>query len=57
MADIPDEVRSQLTFVFARTVDDVLLAALLPQTTMEAERAAEEAVEKAKKPSQLPRAA
>ncbi|HLB58578.1 MAG TPA: S16 family serine protease, partial [Bdellovibrionota bacterium] len=57
LADIPDEVRSQLTFVFARTVDDVLLAALLPQTTMEAERAAEEAVEKAKKPSQLPRAA
>jgi ATP-dependent Lon protease len=30
--ELPDEVRETLTFVFAATVDDVLEAALVPQT-------------------------
>lgn len=62
IADIPEEVRNQLTFVLAKTVDDVLAAALLPKVVIEDSEEPQnkpelKPVHAAKKRSIIPRAA
>jgi ATP-dependent Lon protease len=41
LEDLPEEVRQEITFVFAETVDDVLQASLEPATAQEPQTAAE----------------